>query len=113
MSGSCSSSVSLACPPVARQVPGETSPAVSWVFPLLQLLLVRNLWSVSDVGGLHSSTPRGPCAPLRTFAETFNQQQVLVYVLLPQLFTFIASVLQEHSFVTVGFLFFLRELTTR
>lgn len=96
---------------VAQQVPGETSPAVSWVFPLSELSLVRNLWSVSDVPELHSCSPQEPRVPLPTLAEKVNHQQVPVYVLLAQLFTFMANVLQEQSFVTVGFLSFLHDVS--
>ena len=94
----------MATPLVAQQVPGETSPAVSWVFPLRELSPVRNLWSVSDVPAPHSSSPQEPRVPLPTLAEKVNHQQVLVYVLLAQLFTFTANVLQRQSFVTLGFL---------
>lgn len=44
------------------------------------------------------------CVFLPTLAEKVNRQQVLVYVLLVQLFTFTENVLAEQSFVTVGFL---------
>lgn len=105
-----SRTVSLATRLVSQQVPGETSPAVSWVFPLSALSLVRNVCSVSDVPAPHSSSPQEPRAPLPTLAEKVNHQQVLVYVLLAQLFTFTAHVLQEQSFVTLGFLSFLSEV---
>lgn len=60
--------------------------------------------SVSDVSAPHSPSPQELRVPLPTLAEKVNRQQVLVYVLLVQLFTFTENVLAEQSFVTVGFL---------
>lgn len=60
--------------------------------------------SVSDVSAPHSPSPQELRVPLPTLAEKVNHQQVLVYVLLVQLFTFTENVLAEQSFVSVGFL---------
>lgn len=59
---SSSRTVSLASPPVAQQVPGETSPAVFWVFPL-----PSSHWSESS--GLSPMSRR--CIPARHRSRAF------------------------------------------
>lgn len=92
-------------------MPGENLPScLVGISSLRALAGQKSLVCLRCPGAAFLAATGAACSSAHLSGEKVNDQQVLVYVLLAQLFTFTANVLQEQSFVTLGFVSFLHHV---